>query len=53
MGQRELEVLDENLLHVRSADVFGLLNLNNLEDLQDVNLQLNGTRDFVDVPEPA
>jgi hypothetical protein len=34
VGQRELEVLDEELLHVRSADVVGLLDLNDLEDLK-------------------
>lgn len=31
--QRELEALDEELLDVWSANVCGLLNLNNLEDL--------------------
>jgi hypothetical protein len=34
VGQRELEVLDEELLEVRSADVVGLLELNDLEDLR-------------------
>ena len=33
MWQWELEVLDEELLHVWSADIGGLLDLNNLEDL--------------------
>ena len=34
VGEGELEALDENLLHVWAADVVGLLDLNNLEDLQ-------------------
>lgn len=34
MGQRELEVLDKELLDVWSADVVGLLELNDLEDLE-------------------
>ena len=38
MGQRELEVLDEELLDVWAADIVGLLNLDNLEDLGSVNL---------------
>jgi hypothetical protein len=33
VGQRELEVLDKELLDVRSANVVGLLELNDLEDL--------------------
>jgi len=33
VGQRELEVLDEELLDVWAADVIGLLNLNDLENL--------------------
>ena len=33
MGERELEVLDEELLDVRAADVGGLLDLDDLEDL--------------------
>jgi hypothetical protein len=33
VGQRELEVLGEELLDVWSADVVGLLNLNDLENL--------------------
>lgn len=33
MGQWELQVLDEDLLHVWATDVIGLLDLNNLEDL--------------------
>lgn len=33
MGERELEILDEELLDVRAADVSGLLNLDDLEDL--------------------
>jgi hypothetical protein len=37
VGQRELEVLDEELLDVRSADVVGLLELNDLEDLGSVS----------------
>lgn len=36
VGQRELEVLGEELLDVWSAEVIGLLNLNNLEDLSEV-----------------
>jgi hypothetical protein len=34
VGQRELEALDKELLDVRAADVVGLLELNNLEDLR-------------------
>lgn len=34
VGQRELEALDKELLDVWAADVVGLLELNNLEDLQ-------------------
>jgi len=34
VGQRELEALDEELLDVWSADVVGLLELNNLENLK-------------------
>jgi hypothetical protein len=37
VGQRELEALDEELLDVWAADVIGLLNLNNLEDLDCVS----------------
>jgi hypothetical protein len=33
MGQRELEILGNELLDVRSPDVLGLFNLDNLEDL--------------------
>ena len=33
MGQRELEVLGEELLDVGAADVIGLLYLDDLEDL--------------------
>lgn len=33
VGERELEVLDEELLDVRAADVGGLLDLDDLEDL--------------------
>lgn len=33
VGQRELEVLGEELLNVWSADVVGLLDLNDLENL--------------------
>jgi hypothetical protein len=33
VGQRELEVLGEELLDVGAADVLGLLNLNDLEDV--------------------
>ncbi|NWN33528.1 hypothetical protein GY663_30590, partial [Klebsiella michiganensis] len=36
VGQRELEVLGEELLDVWSADVVGLLYLDDLEDLQTV-----------------
>lgn len=36
MRQRELEVLGENLLDVGAADGLGLLNLDDLEDLQKV-----------------
>ena len=39
MGQRELEALDKELLDVWAADVVGLLELNNLEDLHFVNIQ--------------
>jgi hypothetical protein len=34
VGQRELQVLGEELLDVWSADIVGLLDLNNLEDLR-------------------
>jgi hypothetical protein len=34
VGQRELEALDKELLDVWAADVVGLLDLNNLEDLR-------------------
>jgi hypothetical protein len=34
VGKRELEVLLEELLDVRTADIGGLLNLNDLEDLR-------------------
>lgn len=34
VGERELELLDEELLDVRAADVGGLLDLNDLEDLE-------------------
>lgn len=34
VGEGELEVLGEELLDVGAADVVGLLDLNNLEDLQ-------------------
>jgi hypothetical protein len=33
VGQRELQALDEELLHVWAADVGGLRDLDNLEDL--------------------
>ena len=33
MGERELELGDKELLDVRAADILGLLNLNNTEDL--------------------
>jgi hypothetical protein len=33
VGQRELEALDEELLDVWAANVGGLLNLNDLENL--------------------
>jgi hypothetical protein len=38
VGQRELEVLGEELLDVRATDVVGLLDLNDLEDLRAVSL---------------
>ena len=34
MWQRELEILGHELLHVRAADVVGLFDLNDLENLQ-------------------
>jgi hypothetical protein len=34
VGKGELEVLDEELLDVRTADVSGLLDLHDLEDLE-------------------
>ena len=34
VGERELEVLDEELLDVRAADVGRLLDLDDLEDLR-------------------
>jgi hypothetical protein len=37
VGQRELEALDEELLDVWAADIVGLLDLNNLENLGHVN----------------
>jgi hypothetical protein len=39
VGQRELEALDKELLDVWAADVVGLLELNNLEDLHIVRNQ--------------
>ena len=33
VGKREFETLGEELLDVRAADIGGLLNLNNLENL--------------------
>lgn len=33
VGQRELELLDKELLHVWAANVVGLLDFNNLENL--------------------
>lgn len=36
VGQRELEVLGEELLDVRAADLVGLLDLDDLDDLQRV-----------------
>ena len=33
MGKRELEARSEELLDVGAADILGLLNLNNTEDL--------------------
>ena len=36
VGQRELEVLGEELLDVWSAEIIGLLDLNDLEDLSEV-----------------
>jgi hypothetical protein len=35
VGQRELETLNEELLHVWATNVVGLLNLNNLQDLRN------------------
>lgn len=43
MGQRELEALDKELLDVRAADVVGLLELNNLEDLRLLDMSHRGT----------
>jgi hypothetical protein len=34
VGERELEVRDQELLNIGAADVIGLLNLNNTKDLQ-------------------
>jgi hypothetical protein len=34
VGQGELETLDEELLDVGAADIVGLLELDNLEDLK-------------------
>ena len=42
MGKGELEVLLEELLDVRAADVGGLLNLNDLEDLRGMLALLTG-----------
>lgn len=39
VGQRELEVLGEELLDVWAADVCGLLDLNDLEDLGGISLR--------------
>ena len=41
MGKRELEVLDEELLDVWAADVSGLLNFDNLEDLNTTLVSLH------------
>lgn len=38
MGQRELEVLGEELLDVGAADGVGLLDLNDLEDLRGLSV---------------
>ena len=41
VGEREADALLEQLLEVRALDVGGLLNLNNLEDLDDtVSIQV-------------
>jgi hypothetical protein len=37
VGKGELEVLDEELLDVRTADVGGLLDLHDLEDLKSIS----------------
>jgi hypothetical protein len=37
VGKGELEALDEELLDVWAADIVGLLDLNNLEDLRRVS----------------
>jgi hypothetical protein len=44
--QRELEALCEELLHVWAADVGGLLDLNNLENLDKLSVCGQTTRGF-------
>ena len=54
MGKRELETLDEELLEVGAADVLGLLDLNDLEDLRPVNTMFQRSREIetcLDIPE--
>jgi hypothetical protein len=43
VGQGELETLDEELLDVGAADIVGLLELNNLEDLEKCQKREPGT----------
>jgi hypothetical protein len=50
--QGELEALNEELLDVWAADVVGLLDLNNLQDLHTVSrVPLEG--EAYNIPEPA
>lgn len=44
MGQRELEVLLEELLDVGAADAVGVVDLNNLEDLLNF---VSGVRNLI------
>jgi hypothetical protein len=50
--QGELEALDEELLDVWAADIVGLLDLNNLQDLQIVSI-IPLDSGGCDVPAPA
>ena len=52
VGQGELETLDEELLDVWAADVVGLLDLNDLEDLDVVSSAMLQVV-WSDVPGPA